>query len=181
MKSGTITWWVSEGFFELSLHLFVRSKDSLANFVRVILTSEVDENAQFAIVGNKPKVSTKEIAKSFKIGLSSFFRHLKKLVFKKNGRCWNIERCHFTPTTTQDRMLQNGACRIWNGKPPAPTNQPYSPDIVHSDFHLFLSVTNNLNDRRNWLSKANCLTSFYENGMKKHQERCETVVFNFLM
>ena len=63
---------------------------------------------------------------------------------------------------------------------------PYSPDLVRSDYHLFLSMANELGSRKlatresyeNWLFEVfdNREASFYKRGIMKLASRWELVI-----
>lgn len=62
--------------------------------------TDIDEVYLLAIAENKPKVSTEVIAMILKIDMSTTFRRLKRIGFKKNDRFWLIENRLFSTRTT---------------------------------------------------------------------------------
>lgn len=53
-------------------------------------TYSVDEDTLLVIVEYKSKIATEAIATGLKIDISTVFRHLKKLMSKKNCLLWQV-------------------------------------------------------------------------------------------
>lgn len=60
------------------------------------------------------------------------------MLYAQNGQNWSIVKVLFSTTslTTRQKLLSN-----WDVLP----HPPYSPDLVPTDYHLFLSFQNFLN------------------------------------
>lgn len=74
---------------------FLQGDFSLNGHPHSGLTSDVDECHLLAILEYKLRMSMEEIAKGLKMAISTDFRHLMRLGFKKTTEFGKSKRCHF--------------------------------------------------------------------------------------
>ena len=118
--------------------------------------------------------------------LSNWTTNEKTMQLKKSGPNWQIEKVLYsiitmqghTSLVTRQKLLELG----WDFLP----HPPYSPDLAPSDYFLFRSLQNSLNDKnfnndddiKSYLIQffANKNQKFYEHGIMMLPERWQKVI-----